>query len=286
MKNYLGSAGKALAFLAFTYLLVQIVVFTGLSSISARYWSEYDGRGLNEPWFLSSSIVILLVTILSCFLFLKFLDKRDWEYIRLKKQNCGRDILLGILLSLCAVAVIILVATITGAVSISTVSASAQKIIIYLSLALIGGMALVMHEELIFRGYLLKTLESGFNPKTGVIASSIIFAILHLARPNVSTIGIINVFLLGVLLSLVCQVTSKLWMSVGLHFGWNFFLYLANFPVSGDALPNPLFKLENLKESSIAGSGFGPEESLLTSVVALLAIIGIFWQYRRQLVDR
>ncbi len=51
--------GKVLTFVAVTQVLLQLVVFTALRAVSAAYWSQYDGRGLNEPWFLSSSIAIL-----------------------------------------------------------------------------------------------------------------------------------------------------------------------------------------------------------------------------------
>jgi len=63
---------------------------------------------------------------------------------------------------------------------------------------------------------------------------------------------------------------------VGLHFGWNFFFWLFNFPVNGIRYPNPLLVLEYNEYSPVIGSRFGPEDSVLIAPAIIAMAIYCF----------
>jgi membrane protease YdiL (CAAX protease family) len=89
-------------------------------------------------------------------------------------------------------------------------------------------------EELLFRGYVLQTLCSyhqqtlsrGWNIFFGMIGSSAIFAAFHLGNAAINWTNILGIFAMGLLLAFAAVRTGRLWLSIGLHTGWNFFLML------------------------------------------------------------
>jgi membrane protease YdiL (CAAX protease family) len=273
---------KVLAFVAVTAILLHVVVFTALGAVSARYWSRYDGRGLNEPWFLSSSIAMLAVTLFVCFLFLRYVDREDWSFIRFKARRSPRLFAMGIVLSLIAVVLFVAVAISAGVVQIRVTGSAPWRMVFYLLLALVGGFALVVQEELLFRGYLFRTLEVSLNRPVAVVATSVLFGLFHLTMAHASLLGIVNIFLMGCLLALVCVQSGSLWSAIGGHFGWNFLLYCFNFPVSGARYPNPFLALEYKRYSLIGGSAFGPEDSAVVTVLLALALVGALMWLRKQ----
>jgi membrane protease YdiL (CAAX protease family) len=272
---------KVVAFVLSIKFLVQLV-FIPLGAFSARYWSRYDGRGLNEPWFLTSCFAILLVTLLVCFAFIKFLDKKDWSYIRLKSGKKFRLFVTGGVLSFAAVLAFVVVMVISGVIKIDTQPKPLENIVFYLALGFIGNFALVLNEELITRGYVLRTLENSSNAILAVIVSSLFFSLLHIFRPNTSLLAFVNIFLMGCFIASVCIHYNSLWAPFGLHLGWNYSLYLFNFPVSGHQYPNPIFSLQYNQFSLLSGSKFGPEDSVLVTILLVIVLAYFFVRFLKR----
>gem|GEM_PF-2016779 len=273
---------KVLAFLAATQILLEVVVFTALAALSARLWSRYDGRGLNLPWFLSSGLASLGVTLLVCFAFLEWIDHERWAHIRLRARHGLRLFVAGLVIAAVVVLLLTAIAVAANAVQVDFRPDPFLPAVSYVLAVLAGGFALVLQEELVYRGYLLRTLEASVQPSVAVVATSLIFGLFHLTRAHVSIPGVLTIFVMGCLLAVVCIRTDSLWPSIGLHFGWNSSLYLLDFPVSGTTYPNPLLDLQYLNHSWIVGSAFGPEDSILvTVVIALLLGAALAWLPKR-----
>lgn len=271
---------KIIAFIVCILGITQLALIP-LGALSARYWSQYDGRGLNEPWFLTSSIATLLVTLLVCYLFIKFIDKKDWSYIRLISHKRLKRFLTGFLAASIVVSLLTILTLLFNVVEINIELRPFHSILGYFLLAVFGIFVLALNEELIVRGYILRTFENHLNVAAAVIFSSILFSIAHLFNPNVSLIASVNIFLMGCLVALVCIYQNSLWLPIGLHFGWNFSLWFFNFPVSGLKLPNPLFHLEYNEYSFLSGLKFGPEDSLLLTILLSGILIYLLTKYRK-----
>ena len=106
-------------------------------------------------------------------------------------------------------------------------------------------------EELVFRGYLMTNLRKGLFEIIGLdrwagglalLVSSVLFGIAHSQNPGADPIGMISVVIAGIGFGGLYLMTNNLGMSIGLHFGWNFFLgHLFGLTVSGgDFCQNPL----------------------------------------------
>lgn len=138
-------------------------------------------------------------------------------------------------------------------------------------------------EEILSRGYHLQNLRDGLSLNGGILISSGIFAILHAANPGSSWISTLGILFAGIFLAYGWVRTHQLWLSIGLHIGWNFFEgNIFGFPVSG----LPTFRLiehTTTGPTIITGGEFGPEAGLIVLPAMALGIflINRFTKHRQ-----
>jgi membrane protease YdiL (CAAX protease family) len=132
------------------------------------------------------------------------------------------------------------------------------------------------NEELLSRGYHLQTIASGLNLFWGVIISSAVFGLLHLGNPNATWVSAAGIFFAGVYLAYGYIRTKQLWLSIGLHIGWNFFEGVVfGFPVSGlDIYALTRIKVEG--PEIWTGGAFGPEAGLIVLPSLILGAVLIY----------
>ena len=129
-------------------------------------------------------------------------------------------------------------------------------------------------EEILFRGIIMQTLIERYNPYLITILISLGFAYAHIDNPNLNEIGLINIFLAGVLLNLMYIKTRSLWLPISFHFFWNYFLnLLLDSPVSGiDFGQNLIHTDYEQMPVWLFGGDFGLEGGLLASIFLLASI--------------
>lgn len=156
-----------------------------------------------------------------------------------------------------------------------------------------------LHEELAYRGILLLLLivTLGYmlfaliGPKflrtrgvqaalwiNGVIISSALFSFAHADNPSAAGTALVNIFLVGMMLSLMFLYTRGLTMSFSFHFTWNALLEVVNLPVSGWEFSSSWHPFSIVANGApmITGGSFGPEASaVLTALLAVLNVAGI-----------
>jgi membrane protease YdiL (CAAX protease family) len=130
----------------------------------------------------------------------------------------------------------------------------------------------VVHEELLFRGYAFQRLWR-WKPLFAIVVVSILFAALHAANAGVTPVGLLNVFLGGVLLSLAYAHGERLWLPIGLHLGWNLMSGpILGYEVSGYAPAASILGVEGSGPALLTGGAFGIEGSLWMTAVEVVAI--------------
>jgi len=129
-------------------------------------------------------------------------------------------------------------------------------------------------EEMSFRGYILPNLTETIGLRNAVIATSLLFAGLHIPSILLLGMGKFNALIMfatvtaaGVLLALLYLI-GGLKMSSGFHFSWNFFQYhifslRGGFGIFGLTAANPAF----------TGGEAGPEAGLLGLFVLIVGIL-------------
>lgn len=95
-----------------------------------------------------------------------------------------------------------------------------------LTLLLISFQAGVL-EELFFRGIIQSNISNSLFPYSGVIITAILFGMAHLYQ---GIRGIINTFILGLILSLSYKITGNLMIPILGHFLGNFICMMAGIP--------------------------------------------------------
>jgi len=134
-------------------------------------------------------------------------------------------------------------------------------------------------EEALLRGYPLQALAEAWGPSAALLVTSIAFGALHLTSPEVTWLGLANIAVAGLLLGAVYLRTGSLWWTTGMHLGWNWgHGYLADVPVSGlELLDAPFYDGVAQGPGWLGGGGFGPEGSVLATVVVLAAAAACWW---------
>jgi len=132
------------------------------------------------------------------------------------------------------------------------------------------------YEELVSRGYLLCNLAEGMNLTLAIVASSAIFAVLHLFNDNASWLSTFGLFVNGLLFVAARLATGRLSAAIGLHIAWNFFEGVVfGFPVSGDKERASFVAIEQGGVDLVTGGAFGPEAGIV-GVAASIAGIAFF----------
>jgi uncharacterized protein len=139
-------------------------------------------------------------------------------------------------------------------------------------------------EEALFRGYPLQTLTRAQLAWLGVLLTSVPFAAVHLANPNVvAGFTFLNTAIAGIWLAAAYLKTRSLWFPLGVHWAWNWTMNsVIGVPVSGLKISShPLLTSTELGPAWLTGGSYGVEGGA-ACIVAL--IISLFFIWRTRLV--
>jgi uncharacterized protein len=128
-------------------------------------------------------------------------------------------------------------------------------------------------EELFFRGYGFQVMLANLGPYATVIPVGILFALGHGNNPNASWWGIGNTAGFGILFGYAYLRSRDLWLPIGLHLGWNFTLPLFGVNLSGLRMRVTGYEMAWTAGPLWSGGEYGPEGSVLTSMVVLLLAV-------------
>jgi membrane protease YdiL (CAAX protease family) len=109
-----------------------------------------------------------------------------------------------------------------------------------------------------------------------VIGNALVFMALHMGNPGVTQLGLLQVFLIGVLFSLIVYYWDSLWTVIWAHTAWNFSQSIVfGLPNSGIVSSYSVFKLEaaSARDGIFYNTSFGVEGSLGANVLIGIAIV-------------
>ncbi len=129
-------------------------------------------------------------------------------------------------------------------------------------------------EEIVMRGYVQRTVHASWGHVPAVVLSALPFALLHVGNPNLSILGVFNIFLIGVFFSLTVIRTGTLWFAAGCHVAWNLVLGpVLAIPVSGIQFEG-LFTTTFDGPDWLTGGAFGLEGSVVaTGVFGVMVVV-------------
>ena len=256
------------------------------------FLSPHEPR-LRAGWRLAIQTILMLVLLveliaftLSIYLARRFLDRRSFASLGFKlDRRVLPDLLAGIAITFVMMGLISLAMTLLGWIHFNGFAWQFDPLPVVLGQTLFSLLIFIVvgwSEELLSRGYHLQTLASGINLFWGVLISSAVFGALHIINPNATWIAAVGILFAGLFLALGYLRTGQLWLSIGLHIGWNFFEgVIFGFPVSGTA-SYPLLRIHVSGPPLWTGGAFGPEAGLIILPALLVGalLIGLYTRRR------
>ena len=271
-----------------TALLVVLILCIGV--IILLPYSYLGGKELSGfSYLLASTIIEFFSITLSVFLARRFLDKRPFVSLGLKlNRQAAYDLFAGIIITFIMMGLIYLIMWSLGWIEFEgfawqnaqPAAVIANTLLIFLAFVLVG-----WNEELLSRGYHLQNLADGLTLTWGVILSSAVFGVLHLANPNATWLSAVGIFLAGLFLSHGYLRTRQLWLPIGLHIGWNFFEgTVFGFPVSGMEFYRLILHTVSGPELWTGGA-FGPEAGIIIVPAIIIGVLLIYAYTRPRFRD-
>lgn len=255
-------------FVAMSFL-GQILGGFVFSSIGMESMALYVG--------LSTASAIIL-----CFLWVQFVEGRTISSLGLSREKAIRRFLLGLLIGLVMFSSVILIMYLVDVIKVNSSFNIGFNILIQVFFMFIAWCIQGSSEEILTRGWLMNVLGAKYSPMVGFVISSVIFGLAHFLNPNINIIAVLNIILVGFMLGLYVILTKNLWGACGLHAAWNFAQgNIYGVSVSGmDAQSTSLMSFTSTGSDILTGGAFGPEASIITSVIQIVVIIILVMRIR------
>lgn len=143
-------------------------------------------------------------------------------------------------------------------------------------------------EEILCRGIVLHSLKGKVPLCVAVNVSTVMFILPHL--PSLlegdaiyTVFGIINLFLISTIFSLLTIAFRNIWAACGLHSFWNAVLYsILGLNLSGnDKTVTAVFHMRSVGKNIWNGGEYGIEASMITTIVLVIAAALIWYRSRK-----
>lgn len=222
------------------------------------------------------SFCTLLGTLTAIWIFTKYIDKIEFEFIGFKMKNVIKESVAGLLVGSFSVFLGFIILTLTGRIIPTSFEFNTYEFL----LAIFVFINVAISEEVLCRGYILRNLMISSNKYVALIVSALVFALLHCANPDISLIPMISLLLSGLLYGVAYIYNQRLWFPISVHFGWNFLQSILGFNISGNE-HYAFMNIENIGEDYITGGNFGFEGSIYSVLIQGIVLIGITIFYER-----
>ena len=260
--------------------IIKVTIFQSIGSIVAGFDIANLPSQLTDQQSLIITFFDLIGTVLLIWIFVRYIDKKDFIWLGFYNSYILKDTIIGIVIGL-------VIMSIGGGILIFNHQSSIKSVDFSVS-GILWATALftcvAISEELLIRGYVLNNLMRSFNKYVALVLSSALFAVMHLLNPNIDILSILGLFVAGLLLGLCYVLTKNLWLPIALHFSWNFFQSLFGFNVSGQDFYS-LIITSFQKGNEFNGGAFGFEGSALSIPFQVVAMVYIFTKFGRRVSD-
>jgi hypothetical protein len=130
-------------------------------------------------------------------------------------------------------------------------------------------------EEILFRGLLFRLSAKILGTWGALLATAVLFGAAHAANPGAGIRSSLAIALeAGILLGAAYAATTRLWLPIGLHIGWNFTEgSIFGLSISGTTAKGGVLQGALHGSQVLTGGEFGPEASIVAVLVCLAAAL-------------
>ncbi len=217
---------------------------------------------------------LVAALLFESWLFLAALDHKSFRTLGLWfYPGWGREWLTGFAVGGALISAVVLALFAAHLVRFAAGAHSGASLAVSLARASVFLFLAAMAEEVSFRGYPLQRLQEALGPFGAVAILSALFGLGHLQNPAATALSTVNTMLAGALMAIGYLRTRGLWLPIGLHFSWNFFMgALFSLPVSGIPISANLISARVAGPVWLTGGEYGPEGGVILTVLCLGAV--------------
>lgn len=265
--GFMRESGKFLQATLLPAALISIDLVL-LGALIALGWLKYDTAGNiidSKPWGLLLAGVLLVTLELAAYRFLvKTFAAR--EVTELASRFAWRETGLGTVLGALCVSLPILWQWAIGMRTLNTAGVASG-----IGLGIAIGLLTSVFEELFFRGVMFRLLYEARGTVWAFVLTTITFGVMHLPNPGITLVEAAILGLEGgILFGAAYLWRRRLWLPIGLHFGWNAALgSLLGMNVSKTGEHNGLLNGTFSGPDWLTGGSVDLKGSLLSLAVAL-----------------
>ena len=271
---------RLLIYLALVYLL-GLVLNKSLHASGYKLPSQQDQF---SPTFVTiSRLLNFLVLLIPAFIMAKIERRPVGVYGLPARGAFGRRFWEGIGWGFGAVSILLVMLRICGAFYFGSFALNRRDGLYYGATWGIAFLMVGFFEEYMFRGYVQYTLTTAIGFWPTAILLSFLFAFVHKFNPGETWVGLVDVFLAGLVLAAMLIRTGNLWLPVGFHLGWDwaesYFYGVADSGMQAKgALLHP--SIPTTRAWWVTGGTVGPEGSVFSCIVEVLLIVLVLWRFR------
>ena len=130
-------------------------------------------------------------------------------------------------------------------------------------------------EEIVFRGYVWQNLADGLKLGWAIAVSCIVYGWIHVMNPSATFLSFLIIIGFGFVRLYGVLLTNLIWLSFGMHAGWNFFQgVIFGFNASGNETAS-ILEVKSMGPTWLSGGDFGPEGSVLMVPILIFGALAM-----------
>lgn len=219
-------------------------------------------------------VIQLLSTVISAaaaIIFCRFIEGRSLRSMGFVKKGAALNYLVGLAIGAAAFSAAVLIVVLSGNASFAGAGAISSPL--WYALIVLGWVLQGAQEEIICRGWLMNSLSAKLPVWAAVVINSAFFSLMHLFNSGFALLAALNIFLVGVMLSLFAIRFNNIYICCAIHSVWNWIQ--GNFyglPVSGMNTGSSVLRFELGENELWTGGSFGVESGLGATIVCAVVI--------------
>lgn len=264
--------------LIFVSLFLFCFTILAVAEVGIGYLADRRGyRVLVQQWSFPVALIV------AHWIMLRWIEGRGWDYVALARGDARPRLLIGgLALGALAIGIPSLLLLATGQLALRPMPDGSSSAVAAITLANL--LPAAFGEEMLLRGYVFAVLRESIGWRWTLIATSIVFGLLHLINPGADAQSILLVIMAGFFLGSILLATRSLYAAGMVHFGWNWAMAAGlHTPVSGLAARTPDFRIVDSGPDWLTGGAWGPEGGLPSALAMFVVMLYIYSRYLRRM---
>jgi membrane protease YdiL (CAAX protease family) len=254
------------------FLLLSALPFALLIDSGILPVSNF-GTSLLTDIFLELALVVVVISALM--MMFKVIRSLDFYLIFVRKENALAAFTKGTLLGLLLISICVGALYLNKNVTFVPANLAWNMVLGYLIFFLL----IAVFEEFLFRTIVLFLMADRYPLWFSAVVNAVLFSLAHFFNPGATYLGLFNIFLAGLLFTVLTLQTRNIAWVVGIHFSWNFAQsVLFGFNVSGNDKISGLVKAQVSGVDYLSGGGFGVEGSVFCTAVFGCTLLWIIYK--------